>query len=132
MPRTVTDVPNGFRFVVWLTESFFVVTTLVLVELGKLVELDGDTPDIELADGSALLWGKVEVGFGIELVITTTVEVGSRINDCDSPTVVVTNVSLVVTALEQLVITSIVNEARNITPPIFIPQTLPISSSLVD
>lgn len=132
MPRTVTDVPSGFRFVVWLTESFFVETTLVLVETCKFAELDGDTPDIELADGSALFRGKVDVGFGIELVVTTTVEVDSRIDDCDSPTVVVTNVSLVVTALEQLDITSIVNEARNITPPIFIPQTLPISSSLVD
>ena len=126
MPRTVTEVPLGLRFVVWLTESFGRFTTTDVVVAGTA--LDGTLPLSPLVTVTMLV---VELACEPAAVVETVV-------DSIAPCVVLVTLEVVVEfspsefevelELAQLLITT----ANSTDATSFIAQILPIRYSLVD
>ena len=126
MPRTVTEVPPGLRFVVWLTESFGRFTATDVVVAGT--ELDETVPLFPLVTVAMLV---VELACEPAPVVATVV-------DSITPSVVLVTLEVVVEIspsefeveleLAQLLITT----ANSTDATSFIAQILPIRYSLVD
>lgn len=126
MPRTVTEVPLGLRFVVWLTESFGRLTTTDVVVAGT--ELDETVPLFPLVTSVLLV---------VKLVCEPAPVVASVV-DSIAPSVVLVTLEVVVEIspsefeveleLAQLLITT----ANSTDATSFIAQILPIRYSLVD
>ena len=126
MPRTVTEVPLGLRFVVWLTESFgrFTTTDVVVVSTA----LDETAPLFPLVTVAMLV---------VELVCEPAAVVATVV-DSITPCVVLVTLEVVVEIspsefdveleLAQLLITT----ANSTDATSFIAQILPIRYSLVD
>lgn len=126
MPRTVTEVPLGLRFVVWLTESFGRFTATDVVVAGTA--LDETVPLFPLVTSVLLV---VELACEPAPVVATVV-------DSITPSVVLVTLEVVVEIspsefeveleLAQLLITT----ANSTDATSFIAQILPIRYSLVD
>ena len=126
MPRTVTEVPLGLRFVVWLTESFGRFTATDVVVAGTA--LDETVPLFPLFTVAMLV---VELACEPAPVVATVV-------DSIAPCVVLVTLEVVVEIspsefeveleLAQLLITT----ANSTDATSFIAQILPIRYSLVD
>ena len=126
MPRTVTEVPLGLRFVVWLTESFGRFTATDVVVAGTA--LDETVPLFPLVTVAMLV---VELDCEPAPVVATVV-------DSITPSVVLVTLEVVVEIspsefeveleLAQLLITT----ANSTDATSFIAQILPIRYSLVD
>ena len=126
MPRTVTEVPLGLRFVVWLTESFGRFTATDVVVAGTA--LDETVPLFPLATVAMLV---------VELVCEPAPVVATVV-DSITPSVVLVTLEVVVEIspsefeveleLAQLLITT----ANSTDATSFIAQILPIRYSLVD
>ena len=126
MPRTVTEVPLGLRFVVWLTESFGRFTATDVVVAGTA--LDETVPLFPLVTVAMLV---VELNCEPAPVVATVV-------DSIAPSVVLVTLEVVVEIspsefeveleLAQLLITT----ANSTDATSFIAQILPIRYSLVD
>ena len=126
MPRTVTEVPLGLRFVVWLTESFGRFTATDVVVAGTA--LDETVPLFPLVTSVLLV---VELACEPAPVVATVV-------DSITPCVVLVTLEVVVEIspsefeveleLAQLLITT----ANSTDATSFIAQILPIRYSLVD
>ena len=126
MPRTVTEVPLGLRFVVWLTESFGPFTTTDVVVAGTALE--ETVPLFPLVTVAMLV---VELACEPAPVVATVV-------DSITPSVVLVTLEVVVEIspsefeveleLAQLLITT----ANSTDATSFIAQILPIRYSLVD
>ena len=126
MPRTVTEVPLGLRFVVWLTESFGRFTTTDVVVAGTA--LDETVPLFPLATVAML---------AVEFVCEPAPVVATVV-DSIVPCVVLVTLEVVVEfspsefevelELAQLLITT----ANSTDATSFIAQILPIRYSLVD
>ena len=126
MPRTVTEVPLGLRFVVWLTESFGRFTATDVVVAGTA--LDETVPLFPLVTVAMLV---------VELVCEPAPVVATVV-DSIAPSVVLVTLEVVVEIspsefeveleLAQLLITP----ANSTDATSFIAQILPIRYSLVD
>jgi len=126
VPRTVTEVPLGLRFVVWLTESFGRLTTTDVVVVGTA--LDETVPLFPLVTVAMLV---------VELVCEPAAVVATVV-DSIAPCVVLVTLEVVVEIspsefeveleLAQLLITT----ANSTDATSFIAQILPIRYSLVD
>ena len=126
MPRTVTEVPLGLRFVVWLTESFGRFTATDVVVAGTA--LDETVPLFPLVTVAMLV---------VELVCEPAPVVATVV-DSIAPSVVLVTLEVVVEIspsefeveleLAQLLITT----ANSTDATSFIAQILPIRYSLVD
>ena len=126
MPRTVTEVPLGLRFVVWLTESFGRFTATDVVVAGTA--LDETVPLFPLVTVAMLV---VELACEPAPVVATVV-------DSITTSVVLVTLEVVVEIspsefeveleLAQLLITT----ANSTDATSFIAQILPIRYSLVD
>lgn len=126
MPRTVTEVPIGLRFVVWLTESFGRFTATDVVVAGTA--LDETVPLFPLVTSVLLV---------VELVCEPAPVVATVV-DSIAPSVVLVTLEVVVEIspsefeveleLAQLLITT----ANSTDATSFIAQILPIRYSLVD
>ena len=126
MPRTVTEVPPGLRFVVWLTESFGRFTATDVVVAGTT--LDETVP----------LFPLVTVAMLVVELICEPAPVVATVVDSITPCVVLVTLEVVVEIspsefeveleLAQLLITT----ANSTDATSFIAQILPIRYSLVD
>ena len=126
MPRTVTEVPPGLRFVVWLTESFGRFTATDVVVAGTT--LDETVP----------LFPLVTVAMLVVELICEPAPVVATVVDSIAPSVVLVTLEVVVEIspsefeveleLAQLLITT----ANSTDATSFIAQILPIRYSLVD
>ncbi len=126
MPRTVTEVPLGLRFVVWLTESFGRLTTTDVVVVGTA--LDETVP----------LFPLVTVAMLVVVLVCEPAAVVETVVDSIAPCVVLVTLEVVVEIspsefeveleLAQLLITT----ANSTDTTSFIAQILPIRYSLVD
>ena len=126
MPRTVTEVPLGLRFVVWLTESFGRFTATDVVVAGTA--LDETVP----------LFPLVTVAMLVVELICEPAPVVATVVDSIAPSVVLVTLEVVVEIspsefeveleLAQLLITT----ANSTDATSFIAQILPIRYSLVD
>ena len=126
MPRTVTEVPLGLRFVVWLTESFGRFTTTDVVVAGTA--LDETVP----------LFPLVTVAMLVVVLVCEPAAVVATVVDLIAPCVVLVTLEVVVEIspsefeveleLAQLLITT----ANSTDATSFIAQILPIRYSLVD
>ncbi len=126
MPRTVTEVPLGLRFVVWLTESFGRFTTTDVVVVGTA--LDETVP----------LFPLVTVAMLVVVLVCEPAAVVETVVDSIAPCVVLVTLEVVVEIspsefeveleLAQLLIAT----ANSTDATSFIAQILPIRYSLVD
>ena len=126
MPRTVTEVPLGLRFVVWLTESFGRFTTTDVVVAGTAL------------DETAPLFPLVTVAMLVVVLVCEPAAVVETVIDSIAPCVVLVTLEVVVEIspsefeveleLAQLLITT----ANSTDATSFIAQILPIRYSLVD
>jgi len=126
VPRTVTEVPLGLRFVVWLTESFGRFTTTDVVVAGTA--LDETVP----------LFPLVTVAMLVVVLVCEPAAVVETVVDSIAPCVVLVTLEVVVEIspsefeveleLAQLLITT----ANSTDATSFIAQILPIRYSLVD
>ena len=126
MPRTVTEVPLGLRFVVWLTESFGRFTTTDVVVAGTAL------------DETAPLFPLVTVAMLVVVLVCEPAAVVETVVDSIAPCVVLVTLEVVLEIspsefeveleLAQLLITT----ANSTDATSFIAQILPIRYSLVD
>jgi len=126
VPRTVTEVPLGLRFVVWLTESFGRFTTTDVVVAGTA--LDETVP----------LFPLVTVAMLVVVLVCEPAAVVATAVDSIAPCVVLVTLEVVVEIspsefeveleLAQLLIAT----ANSTDTTSFIAQILPIRYSLVD
>ena len=126
MPRTVTEVPLGLRFVVWLTESFGRFTTTDVVVAGTAL------------DETAPLFPLVTVAMLVVVLVCEPAAVVETVVDSIAPCVVLVTLEVVVEIspsefeveleLAQLLIAT----ANSTDATSFIAQILPIRYSLVD
>ena len=124
MPRTVTEVPLGLRFVVWLTESFGRFTTTDVVVAGTA--LDETVP----------LFPLVTVAMLVVVLVCEPAAVVATVVDSIAPCVVLVTLEVVLEIspsefeleLAQLLIAT----ANSTDATSFIAQILPIRYSLVD
>ena len=126
MPRTVTEVPPGLRFVVWLTESFGRFTATDVVVAGTT--LDETVPLFPLVTVAMLV---------VELICEPAPVVATVVDSITTSVVLVTLEVVVEISpsefeveleLAQLLITT----ANSTDATSFIAQILPIRYSLVD
>jgi len=124
VPRTVTEVPLGLRFVVWLTESFGRFTTTDVVVAGTAL------------DGTAPLFPLVTVAMLVVELVCKPAPVVATVVDSIAPRVVLVTLEVVLEIspsefeleLAQLLIAT----ANSTDATSFIAQILPIRYSLVD
>ena len=124
MPRTVTEVPLGLRFVVWLTESFGRFTTTDVVVAGTAL------------DETAPLFPPVTVAMLVVELVCKPAPVVATVVDSIAPRVVLVTLEVVLEIspsefeleLAQLLIAT----ANSTDATSFIAQILPIRYSLVD
>ena len=126
MPRTVTEVPLGLRFVVWLTESFGRFTTTDVVVVSTAL------------DETAPLFPLVTVAMLVVVLVCEPAAVVATVVDSIAPCVVLVTLEVVLEIspsefeveleLAQLLITT----ANSTDATSFIAQILPIRYSLVD
>ena len=124
MPRTVTEVPLGLRFVVWLTESFGRFTTTDVVVAGTAL------------DETAPLFPLVTVAMLVVELVCKPAPVVATVVDSIAPRVVLVTLEVVLEIspsefeleLAQLLIAT----ANSTDATSFIAQILPIRYSLVD
>jgi len=126
VPRTVTEVPLGLRFVVWLTESFGRFTTTDVVVAGTAL------------DETAPLFPLVTVAMLVVELVCEPAAVVETVVDSIAPCVVLVTLEVVVEIspsefevkleLAQLLIAT----ANSTDATSFIAQILPIRYSLVD
>ena len=126
MPRTVTEVPLGLRFVVWLTESFGRFTTTDVVVAGTA--LDGTLPLSPL----------VTVTMLVVVLVCKPAAVVATVVDSIAPCVVLVTLEVVLEIspsefeLELELAQLLIATANSTDATSFIAQILPIRYSLVD
>ena len=126
MPRTVTEVPLGLRFVVWLTESFGRFTATDVVVAGTA--LDETVPLFPLVTVAMLV---VELACEPAPVVATVV-------DSITTSVVLVTLEVVVEIspsefeVELELVQLLITTANSTDATSFIAQILPIRYSLVD
>ena len=126
MPRTVTEVPLGLRFVVWLTESFGRFTATDVVVAGTA--LDETVPLFPLVTVAMLV---------VELVCEPAPVVATVV-DSITPCVVLVTLEVVVEIspsefeVELELVQLLITTANSTDATSFIAQILPIRYSLVD
>ena len=126
MPRTVTEVPLGLRFVVWLTESFGRFTATDVVVAGTA--LDETVPLFPLVTVAMLV---------VELVCEPAPVVATVV-DSIAPSVVLVTLEVVVEIspsefeVELELVQLLITTANSTDATSFIAQILPIRYSLVD
>ena len=126
MPRTVTEVPLGLRFVVWLTESFGRFTATDVVVAGTA--LDETVP----------LFPLVTVAMLVVELICEPAPVVATVVDSIAPSVVLVTLEVVVEIspsefeVELELVQLLITTANSTDATSFIAQILPIRYSLVD
>ena len=126
MPRTVTEVPLGLRFVVWLTASFGRFTATDVVVAGTA--LDETVPLVPLVTSVLLV---------VELVCEPA-PVVAIVVDSKAPSVVLVTLEVVVEIspsefeVELELVQLLITTANSTDATSFIAQILPIRYSLVD
>ena len=126
MPRTVTEVPLGLRFVVWLTESFGRFTTTDVVVAGTA--LDETVP----------LFPLVTVAMLVVVLVCEPAAVVETVVDSIAPCVVLVTLEVVLEIspsefeLELKLAQLLIATANSTDATSFIAQILPIRYSLVD
>ena len=126
MPRTVTEVPLGLRFVVWLTESFGRFTTTDVVVAGTA--LDETVP----------LFPLVTVAMLVVVLVCKPAAVVATVVDSIAPCVVLVTLEVVLEIspsefeLELELAQLLIPTANSTDATSFIAQILPIRYSPVD
>lgn len=126
MPRTVTEVPLGLRFVVWLTESFGRFTATDVVVAGTA--LDETVPLFPLVTVAMLV---IELACEPAPVVAIVV-------DSKAPSVVLVTLEVVIEIspsefeVELELVQLLITTANSTDATSFIAQILPIRYSLVD
>ena len=126
MPRTVTEVPLGLRFVVWLTASFGRFTATDVVVAGT--ELDETVPLFPLVTVAMLV---IELACEPAPVVAIVV-------DSKAPSVVLVTLEVVIEIspsefeVELELVQLLITTANSTDATSFIAQILPIRYSLVD
>ena len=126
MPRTVTEVPLGLRFVVWLTESFGRFTATDVVVAGTA--LDETVPLFPLVTVAMLV---------VELVCEPAPVVATVVDSITTSVVLVTlevvvEISPSEFEVELELVQLLITTANSTDATSFIAQILPIRYSLVD